>query len=650
MIFAMVFTISCSAGDDGKDGKDGSSCTVEKNSDGKFEISCGGDPVGTFEDGKQGNAGTKGEEGDPGDEGNKGASGPYCWLGNKVSGTYQIICGTEGEGVVKGSLDICDVQNLGENEVTIKCGSTTVNLCLELATSSSSGSSQIFDPSKESCNLDGTINSTPTALSTCGTAKTKYDDRTQYCGYASATAKDATVLNFCNSDKSLKPNEGTWQDEYCGYTGPKTAAVTTVLCGKSKLNDGKWNGEYCGYASATAASKTVQKGACPTVIEGDEFKGPNEDYFGAGYCVADKKGRIAYTTDICGAGGKPNDGKWKGEYCGFANSSSSTTEAGKVYTGVCDDGSGPHQASYNNGYCKADKETGLTVLETNFCNPEKKTGKPNENKWKGEYCGFANSSASSADRLYEGVCDEGGGPNEASFNNGYCKAGSDGKTVLETGFCGESGKINEGEWKGEYCGYESATSTENDKVYTGACDDGSGPNTDGLASGYCAANRDGETLRSISFCGASGKPNEGAWKGEYCGYESAASVENDKVYTGICDDDGGPNKDGFASGYCQAENELASETIFSSTFCGESGKPNEGAWKGEYCFVDEKVAACTGGRIPDTSKKSTDPVAVRCTIEGSTDTCSESRPDLCDEAGCTSLGEEYEWDGECKEK
>jgi hypothetical protein len=655
MIFALAFTISCSAGDDGKNGKDGSSCTVEKNSDGKYEINCGGDdPVGTFEGGEPGEKGGKGDDGDNGDD---GKNGEYCWLGNKVSGAYQVLCGIDGQGTVKGSLDICDVitNTANEREVTIKCGSTTVSLC----------NNKAFDSSIYFCLEDPIkvgeeyqyLGSVAAQMDVCG--KATYNTLKQYCGYASeadAKIEKFTVLNICNG--ILKPNESSWANEYCQYTGPKTAILSSFFCNgdekKGKINEGKWNNEYCGYSSINAINESVLKGSCAELNK-STFKGPNEESFGKGYCIGNKDNdTTAYVEVRQGTNCKPNEGKWKGEYCGWT---SKDNDAPKLYSGICDDDKGPHKSGFNNGFCQADKLTGKTALQTEFCDNEKKTGKPNEGKWKGEYCGIAGatSSASSAGnvKLYSGVCDDGDGPNKDVFNKGYCRAGSDGKTVLETSLlCGKE-KINEGEWKGEYCGYADAESTENDKVYTGACDDGEGPNTDGFGSGYCEANRKSVTARQTGFCGTNGKPNEGTWNGEYCGFASVNSTEDDKVYTGACDDNGGPNKGGFDSGYCQWQEETSTGTSFTSTFCGESSKLNENSWKGEYCFADEKVATCVGGTKGDTSRKSTDPASVRCAFEGSTDACSPDRPDLCDETECAALGTddiEYEWDGECKEK
>jgi len=684
MIFAMVFTISCSNGEDGKDGRNGTyDCSVDLNDEDVYVITCGGEEIGTFV------GSSEGSKGDPGPDGGAGDQGPYCWLDKQTAtGSYPIRCGNP-EGVVTtpGSLDGCSNPESGHNfETIISCGDTKINLC----------DGEAFNPAEKYCTMVGgnvTLldqhGKIKEYLRYCGddSKKPYYYDKS-YCGYASEAdyKKGAlSVLPRCGTldEGDLdyytgeQPNEVIWENKYCSYTHPKSKGVIALaeVCGdpskgvKVKINEGSFQGQYCGWSSATATWPSVQKGSCPNptnVEDADdvgwrEYKGPHEAHYNAGYCAYNRQGKVTFSTDICEANKHPNSSKWNGEYCGYANKSASS--AAKVHTGICDDGQGPHMNGFNDGYCEYDRSIFGTKLSTNFCvdeigsdNLPVRTGKPNEGSWKGEYCGCANKDCTKL-KVVSGLCDDGDGPQLGENNKGYCRADhSNGdSTYLETTYCGKSGKINAGSWKGEYCGVADEESTENDTVYEGACDDGQGPNTDAFASGYCRANRNGKTEKVTEYCGEGGTINEGKWKGEYCGFESAASVANDKVLTGACDDGLGPNRDGFEVGYCQMQSESDTLTALVTEFCGEDGKMNEGKWKGEYCFADLKVAACTGGWVPNLNKLSTDPYGVRCAFADAAE-CTAERPDRCDETECSELAAEvteegvaYEFDGVCKE-
>jgi hypothetical protein len=624
MIFAMVFTISCS-GDDGKNGRNGKNCTVDKDSDGKFEISCDGQPVGSFEDGRQGADGAKGAQGDKGQTGAVGKNGDNCWLGS-VGGSYTIFCG-EGNGEAKGSLDGCEILQITDYEVSIKCGGTAVNLC----------SQKVFDASKEICSNEGVIEGADVEPSICsddaGLYEAKYDSRTQYCGYASAAdfkILKPSVLKLCGKDG--KPNEDSWENEYCKYKDPKTAEVSNDTCGRAKLNENSWKGEYCGYASATATTKSVIKGVC-----GDYGTGPNEDAFGKGYCMANRKDETKYVEVTCGTG-KPNDGKWKGEYCGFATASNTTL---KMYAGACDDDdadnlpTGPNYLGFGEGYCLANRDGDTKYTEDSFCDSDAKTGKPNEYSWKGEYCGFATAAAEEAGTktVQSNICDDDNGPNEAGYNDGYCRANKTGKTALDTDFCDDDQKKlkpNEGSWKGEYCGYASQAAQDNDikTVLKNACDDGKGPNEDEFNGGYCiwpSKNSTGTIYTADAFCDndkKTGKPNEGSWKGQYCGYASKDAEDKGvlSVQSNVCDSGEGPNQSGYAACYCEWVEETSTGTECTTHWCvngNTKAMVNQTTWKGQYCFADNKVATCLAGNQP-VSPLQASTATNRCNLPGTT--------------------------------
>jgi len=621
LIFALAFTISCS-GDDGKNGATGEGCTVQK-SGSDWNIVCSGDVVGTL----------RGEGGKPGAQGAPGAAGKDgddCWLGPKTSKGYEIFCGANSES--KGALDGCSVKDIDDYELVITCGSNEVNLC----------GRQVFDPEDYSCTSTGALSASSGAVSLApcpADGKDLYNTNKQYCGYGKndKPGKPATIYNKCPS-VTIEPNENAWEDQYCRYTDKVSAKLAGEdaddFCDGQKFNDGSWKGQYCGWKDANAVKRTVLTGACDTAnVEG--IIGPNEISFGQGYCEVSRDGRLTgltrYTEALCGtsANNKPNNGAWKGEYCGFADAAA--TEPTKVYAGICDDGKEPHGEAYNAGYCVATRFISKTTLTDEFCGED---GKPNNGTWKGEYCGYGSASSKDADYVYTGICDDDKGPNQDGWNpDQYCGATFDNKNKvnLTEDVCDNGDKINEGKWKGEYCGLASKTVTKTSRQ-TGVCDDGAGPNSDEFGAGYCtvafsdynnakALNTVAKTTYTDEFCGngtaTANKVNEGSWKGEYCGYASAKSEDNDKVWKGICDNGDGPNKDGFGKGYCQWVNEIDQGTVL--TFlpvCGSNlnAKPNDGSWKGEFCFADEKIGKCTAGLIAVLAAKSSDNIDLRCAL------------------------------------
>jgi len=413
-------------------------------------------------------------------------------------------------------------------------------------------------------------------------------------------------------EQDVGPNELAFGYGYCtilekDYSRLGDAAKTTYtskLCGTSKnnkVNENTWKHEYCGYSSDSKGNvtQTVFNDIC------NDGRGPkaNENNFQNGYCEADRP-TAAYPTGFtraavkrCMVGKTPkatatNEKTWQGQYCGYANA---TTNDLKVWDGICDDESGPHQEGYgyNYGYCQAYKndETGKVktalVLRADTCDDGKKY---NEGAWKGEYCGIP-AADQTLTTVQQGGCDLGQGPNSGSFASGYCRA----KQPVASGI------------------YAGVSLTE----YT------------------------------VDFCGESGKPNDGAWKSEYCGIDASGSQT---VQTGVCDDGIGPNSSGFGSGYCagidpskKSEADRYKKTVYTSDFCGESGKPNDGSWKGEYCFADKQVGTCTGGYKADVTKNSTDPLTVRCVFTNNF-TCSTSNLVACDKDNCDALGVGYAWD------
>jgi len=639
MVFALVFTISCS-GDEGPRGKDGYGCIVRENGS-NWDIVC------TNDDGEeevQGSLRDGGKPGAIGATGAQGAPGKDCWLGPKTNKGFQVFCkADDGSDEEKGWLDGCSVRTVEENtpyESVITCGSEETHICGQIP----------FDAKKYEC-LSGSITPVPQVdYLPCGKQKNAVNPAKQYCGWGPKDIEEPTVVyEICDG---YRIHEDSYdEDAYCRYTSEKLMSVvnniTDDYCDGQRINENAWKTQYCGFAAITSTKKTLITGACDSA-DVDGVKGPNEKSFGQGYCEVPYQWRLKQTTiyseKLCGtsANNKPNNGAWKNEYCGFADSSA--TEPSKVYVGLCDDSDpisglkAPHLEAYNSGYCGVlwdDTKpmvigTGKTVLIEELCGDN---GKPNEGKWKGEYCGYESAASKKADKVYSGICDDGQGPNMSNWNpKEYCSVDPTKSrilTILTEETCRNGDRFNENGWKGEYCGFKDKTTKETSRL-TGACDDGDGPHSSSFNGGYCAVDykpgiklKAGPTKYSEDFCGdlpasgvptAANKANEGEWKGEYCGYKSAADERNELVTAvkGLCDDGKGPSAGAFERGFCEYDR-VAKQTFYSENWCisgtGTNIKKvsvNKDTWQGQYCFVDNQVKACKGGLEPIKSAKSTD--------------------------------------------
>jgi len=645
MMFALVFTISCS-GDDGKNGRNGTSCTVDQDDNGDWNIICDGDQVGVMHNGD-------GPDGKQGVNGKDGVDGENCWL-TKIGNGYEVRCGA-GSGTVKGSLEGCSVEADLDNEylVVLKCGKTPISMC----------KTKVFDASKHSCGTDGTVEEGGVVVTEwCGGIE--FDPAKQSCGYGPGDKErgaewPTTLYSLCGEEK---PHEEEWNpDEYCRYYSQKVAHLVGIedpkdWCNGEPLNKDTWKGQYCGYANQDTKVRTVLTGICDqdnsgegSGAEGDgvgpdeQTRGPNEIAFGQGYCMvkySDREKNITtYSESLCGTSenNKPNNGAWKGEYCGFASGNS--VEPTKVYQGICDDSideegevkQAPHLDEYNKGYCLSNRYGRTVYTEEGFCDDG---GKPNEWSWKGEYCG-APDATSSETILYSGLCDDDRGPNEEGWNpNEYCQYDRAlGSTLKSEEVCENGDRINEGSWKGEYCGHASANAPTS--AMTGACDDTDavvGPNSETFNGGYCEVKPEdrltGKATFSDNFCYTSSGPktiNEGKWKSEYCGFSNANSDDNDKVWTGACDDGHGKNEDEYnKTGYCKAEGPETG-TVWSDEFCMETKPFNSGSWKGEYCFVGG-VAKCNAGLKAKTGEAYNATPAIRCILPAAEDRCEVIAP------------------------
>jgi len=550
LIFALVFTISCSSGEDGKNGKNGTACIVDDD----WNIVCDGREVGKLE-------GTAGADGQPG---RPGKDGKGCWLGPKTdNGSYEILCGTEDNSESKGMLVGCNARDLGPFEIELTCGMTKVNMCKGI----------VFDPEESNCTTAGAIVAGPKTPELCG--KVEYDPTKQYCGYSEKDSLNVTevppypttIYDLCGTKSGgyVKPNLAKWDEEYCRFIDSTHAVVamprtnTSDLCDKLPLNKDKWKGEYCGYKSNAALKKTILTGICDqkgnsikttmndciafeqaanslTLVQAttkcatEEFQGPNEKAFGQGYCEvkdADKlTGKTTYSEKTCGASGRINKDKWSNEYCGFTNVKSAAPD--KIYKPLCDEAA-TAVSYYSNGSAGYFAKLSANDIFVNYNKgPSLLKIKNNE------------------------------GTQDSLLVKDYCAWQENGKTILTT-VCGENAKPNGGnKWNKDYCGFKSdkvpVAGTSNTTfhphqdsliaLYTaGLCDIGGGPfsrdrlssspgaaypaNVDSKWNGYCqgnAINAKTTLVAPTDTCGDGKKKNLGKWNKEYCGWAAGATV------------------------------------------------------------------------------------------------------------------------------
>jgi len=643
MMFALVFTISCS-GDDGKNGKNGNSCKIAEQDGINWTVYC--------DDGTE--IVLHGGDGPNGADGKDGPDGENCWL-NKSGNGYEVRCGA-GAGQVKGSLDGCAIYPDDSNPylVVLACGKYEANIC----------NNEIFDALRYTCSDGGIVEeSNATFYEYCpgleySVKSTRYDTRKQYCGFGS-TDKEvydhaATLYEWCGDKNLDQPNQSEFNVEsYCRYFDKdrKNARLAGSevgdYCNGKAINKDSWKTEYCGYATLETKVKSLISGACDSA-DVNGVRGPNELSFGQGYCEVKFRNaflledpstgrkytdplrenpKTTYSENLCGtsANNKPNNGAWKDEYCGYASDASVENDIRtKIYTGVCSDATedafkAPHYEGYNKGYCEvkfADRDSFVVrndkviykteYTEDSFCNDDP-TQRPNDAEWKAEYCGYATANGNLT--VLKGICDDGQGPSEDAYSPAeYCRFDRTLNATAKTDEgCDNGDKVNENEWKGEYCGYASRGVNATSKQ-TGICDDDKGPNSDEYAGGYCTVTplnrKSNKTEYTDEFCGASGKVNENKWQAQYCGYANATADDADRIYSDACDDGTGKHKSGYnQEGYCYVADPETPST-FTAQWCNQekkSGKYNEKVWKGEWCFADKIVSDCKGNLVGDVS-------------------------------------------------
>jgi len=368
---AATFTISC--GEDGSNGKDGADCIVT-GSAAPYQIFCGGQPVGTLNDG------SKGPTGNPSSNpGIPGAQGKSC-LVNQSGSTWEVVCGTE----VMGTLSGCSVvQNAVDNpkDFTINCGETVVNMC----------NNAVLEEGMF-CDDEGNQGN----VLECGVDKTPYIYTKQYCGFenaAAVTAGTPKVMPLCGINKGPDdiaakigfvddfngPNEAEAITDSYGDTtgwvltvnsGCKTSGTEGTRCRTNSVMDvtvngitytvtnpdsvrlRSWQNEYCevnrttddnGWTyyfnednSATESTKPIKTGKtidryyvqkpldndCDSILNKDAWKGE--------YCGYNTNG-VAKLNDACSNGGRPNETSVTEKYCAKGDAKAKLSQVSEEY-------------------------------------------------------------------------------------------------------------------------------------------------------------------------------------------------------------------------------------------------------------------------------------------------------------------------------
>jgi len=471
MMFALVFTISCSDGNDGKAGKDGKSCVIEADGS-SWSIVCDGKTVGTME-------GIAGKDGIPGKSGNPGKDGSGCWLTpiDGVSG-YDIICGTGTTGAKIGTLDGCSASG-SSYDLTLDCGTTKVFLCSGIA----------YSPSLETCVSGELISADAEEEEAALCNGVEYNKNTHSCGFGEWDTDETgprTIFPLCkkalipsttdagvlvespnNSDGDWELNKESWNNDYCSYISATKKIILSLndeenLCDGQPLNNGSWQTEYCGFTNSSATKRTVQKGACDIEGYGSDYEiyegltpgtqsdrnkkyvGPNQRAFGQGYCMVDYvlsktkglkddgKPYTQYSEELCGASGTPNKDSYKREYCGWTKpTNTAPSTKSKVYNDACFNGEEP-QGFHRAGESNDESDLFYSIFHYGASgNIEMEDLTDDEGYNARNYCGYSGGLGNSDNRA------------EASNTT----------VLFINATCGDNGKPNATKWNNEYCGY-----------------------------------------------------------------------------------------------------------------------------------------------------------------------------------------------------
>jgi len=381
----------------------------------------------------------------------------------------------------------------------------------------------------------------------------------------------STFTSTTRASASSRVNEGTWQDEYCGYDVTATS-LSGVVKKKLKVLQGTYGG-----LSATSTARiqcavlapNAEKPEYDETLATDALKLASLKK-NAQYCAVDQDKVVSLakpSDNDCASGTeKLNEGAWLGQYCGYATATATTktkinanvsqtnlvnytrdTRCGALKPNTeMPEGSTPAEKAENFQYCTMSKDSVLSLAKPsdNLC-----TGtavKLNEKVFNGDYCGYATATATVITKITPNAAaggaacgaltpntekPEGDTENAKKDNFQYCQVGKDGKMVLakpsDNTCVANAVKLNEGSWKGEYCGYNSvAASAVIVKITPTAAQGGKdcgalAPNSKSKAESlneteYCTVDILNQMTITTERCALNQTLNEGEWKGEFC--------------------------------------------------------------------------------------------------------------------------------------
>jgi len=480
-----------------------------------------------------------------------------------------------------------------------------------------------------------------------------------YCEVKFANKKDLKTTyseQLCGTSTSNKPNNGKWNNEYCGYASKDDKIPSKIfndMCDDgSRPSGGNFDGTkgdyYYQYVSeAISSGKILIASAGNALFEVTT----NHDNF--------KYGSLMYSRESQYGAASAGFNEVKGGtkyFCGWANKNGTTPGGNVIGTTLIE-------------ACPVQNRSIDRVIYTHF----------NKTKWNGDYCGFSKSKTSNTssftditkrDTLYlAGLCDDGKGAYGRAYNTsnntgagvsvdrngeengtapglweGFCKWNKNTEqTELSVAFCNKKPVP-----KGSYCGAptDKVSGYSNDSVYTGVCGDGYGPNSFKFNTRFCGYKfKDDKTTSALILCGTSGsRYNVNSWVGDYCGYDYGENYKTDgstplkpfndknsatypdKLYQkSLCGDGLGPfdststnpvklsgykrtMETGKLGGYCTQIDVASGYSVLvpATDVCYVGGKTtpiNVGSWKGEYCVgikgTPSLAAGATGYIEPD---------------------------------------------------
>jgi len=418
------------------------------------------------------------------------------------------------------------------------------------------------------------------------------DNFSVYCFPDTTSSAFSDSLASSAVAETSRLNEGSWKDEYCGFTSKAnvTANKFSILSDKTCDYDdsdnlievgpnavnpsgaSSWKNEFCqGIKGKPGKTKLVG-------VTGTNYR-PNIGV----YCIADTAiSSSLVAIDAAPAEARLNDGEWKDQYCGFDDADAVTAATLSIRTGTCD--------YESNG-------TALTIIGPNAAGVS-----ATATTWAAEFCQARKKGVDSTSITgLTGVSDW------AGLSKVYCPADTTGiitvdfsdvvNAVLEMPLNDLEGiAINKGKWNDEYCGFASReafskladpdvayNATSNPRVgefsrLTGTCDKNSSGTAFTASTGWLGPN--------AATLAATGSTT--AWPNQFCQVTDRSSPKTSITKS---------TKEG---NYCVSDEVDWREAT-------PDRRLNANTWKGQYCFADFEIGTCTGGLEGNTSKKSTDP-------------------------------------------